>query len=42
LRSWIGRTAGRHFAALSDRVWTALGQYVWSQAAVAFVDAGPA
>jgi predicted PurR-regulated permease PerM len=38
LRSWIGRTAGRHFAALSDRVWTALGQYVWSQAAVAFVD----
>jgi len=38
LRTWIGRTAGRHFAALSDRVWTALGQYVWSQAAVAAVD----
>ena len=39
LRTWIGRTAGRHFAELSDRVWTALGQYVWSQAAVAAVDA---
>jgi predicted PurR-regulated permease PerM len=38
LRTWIGRTAGRHFAELSDRVWTALGQYVWSQAAVAAVD----
>ncbi len=38
LRTWIGRTAGRHFAALSERVWTALGQYVWSQAAVAAVD----
>ncbi|HEY5881269.1 MAG TPA: AI-2E family transporter [Nakamurella sp.] len=38
LRTWIGRTAGRHFAALSDRVWTALGQYVWSQAAVAAID----
>ena len=39
LRTWIGRTAGRDFAELSDRVWTALGQYVWSQAAVAAVDA---
>ncbi len=38
LQTWIGRTAGRHFATLSDRVWTALGQYVWSQAAVAAVD----
>lgn len=38
LQTWIGRTAGKHFAALSDRVWTALGQYVWSQAAVAAVD----
>jgi predicted PurR-regulated permease PerM len=38
LRTWIGRTAGRHFSALSDRVWTALGQYVWSQAAVAAID----
>lgn len=38
LRTWIGRAAGTHFAELSDRVWTALGQYVWSQAAVAAVD----
>jgi predicted PurR-regulated permease PerM len=38
LRTWIGATTGRHVEVLSDRVWTALGQYVWSQAAVAFVD----
>ena len=31
-------SGGKHFAELSDRVWTALGQYVWSQAAVAAVD----
>lgn len=39
LRTWIGASTGRHAEELSDRVWTALGQYVWSQAAVAFVDA---
>ncbi len=38
LRTWIGATTGRHAEVLSDRVWTALGHYVWSQAAVAFVD----
>lgn len=38
LQTWINRSGGRHFAELSDRVWTALGQYVWSQAAVAAVD----
>ena len=38
LRTWIGSTTGRHAEVVADRVWTALGQYVWSQAAVAFVD----
>ncbi len=38
LRTWIGSTTGRHAEVVSERVWTALGQYVWSQAAVAFVD----
>lgn len=38
LRRWIGDGAGRHFSELSERVWKALGQYVWSQAAVALVD----
>ncbi len=38
LRSWIGRGAGGHVAEISGRVWTALGHYVWSQAAVAAVD----
>jgi predicted PurR-regulated permease PerM len=38
LQTWINPSGGRHFAELSDRVWTALGQYVWSQAAVAAVD----
>jgi predicted PurR-regulated permease PerM len=38
LRGWIGSSTGAHFAVISDRVWTALGQYVWSQAAVALVD----
>lgn len=38
LQTWINRSGGRHFAEVSDRVWTALGQYVWSQAAVAAVD----
>ncbi len=39
LRTWIGVRAGVHFTAVSERVWTALGQYVWSQAAVALVEA---
>ncbi len=39
LRTWIGADTGDHVEVLSDRVWTALGQYVWSQAAVALVDA---
>ena len=39
LRTWIGSTTGEHVEVVSDRVWTALGQYVWSQAAVALVDA---
>ncbi len=39
LRTWIGETTGRHAEVVSERVWTALGHYVWSQAAVAFVDA---
>jgi predicted PurR-regulated permease PerM len=38
LGKWIGGGAGTHVGELSDRVWKALGQYVWSQAAVAFVD----
>jgi len=38
LRGWIGSSTGAHFEVISDRVWTALGQYVWSQAAVALVD----
>jgi len=38
LQTWINPSGGKHFAELSDRVWTALGQYVWSQAAVAAVD----
>ena len=38
LQTWINPSGGKHFAELSDRVWTALGQYVWSQAAVALVD----
>jgi predicted PurR-regulated permease PerM len=38
LRTWIGPSTGAHFEVISDRVWTALGQYVWSQAAVALVD----
>jgi len=38
LRTWIGPTSGKHIEAVSDQVWTALGQYVWSQAAVALVD----
>ncbi len=39
LRKWTGESTGRHVSEVSDRVWTALGQYVWSQAAVALVDA---
>jgi predicted PurR-regulated permease PerM len=39
LRTWIGSGTGAHIEVVSDRVWTALGQYVWSQAAVALVDA---
>lgn len=39
LRTWVGSTTGEHVEVVSDRVWTALGQYVWSQAAVALVDA---
>ena len=39
LRTWIGAGTGDHVEVLSNRVWTALGQYVWSQAAVALVDA---
>ncbi|MBM9467948.1 AI-2E family transporter [Nakamurella sp. YIM 132084] len=38
LRRWIGREAGDHFAEVSGRVWSALGAYIWSQAAVAAVD----
>ncbi|WP_111768549.1 AI-2E family transporter [Nakamurella deserti] len=38
LRGWIGRGAGRHVGEVSGRVWTALGHYVWSQAAVAAID----
>ena len=39
LRTWIGANTGEHIEEVSNRVWTALGQYVWSQAAVALVDA---
>jgi predicted PurR-regulated permease PerM len=39
LRTWIGAGTGEHIEVVSNRVWTALGQYVWSQAAVALVDA---
>lgn len=39
LRTWIGPSTGEHIEVVSNRVWTALGQYVWSQAAVALVDA---
>ena len=38
LRTWIGVEAGRHFTVVSERVWRALGQYVWSQAAVALME----
>jgi predicted PurR-regulated permease PerM len=38
LQGWIGRGAGGHVGAVSGRVWTALGHYVWSQAAVAAID----
>jgi predicted PurR-regulated permease PerM len=38
LRGWIGRGAGGHVAEVSGRVWTSLGHYVWSQAAVAAID----
>ncbi len=38
LRGWIGRGAGGHVGEVSGRVWTALGHYVWSQAAVAAID----
>jgi predicted PurR-regulated permease PerM len=38
LRTWIGSRTGEHIEVVADRVWTALGQYVWSQAAVALVD----
>jgi len=38
LRGWIGSSTSALFAVISDRVWSALGQYVWSQAAVALVD----
>ncbi len=39
LRGWVGSGFGRHTAEVTSRVWTALGHYVWSQAAVAAVDA---
>ncbi len=39
LRTWVGKGFGRHTAEVTGRVWTALGRYVWSQAAVAAVDA---
>ena len=39
LRTWVGKGFGRHTAEVTGRVWTALGHYVWSQAAVAAVDA---
>ena len=38
LRGWIGAKAGVHVTVVSERVWRALGQYVWSQAAVALVE----
>lgn len=38
LSGWIGAGAGGHVAQVSGRVWTALGHYVWSQAAVAAID----
>jgi predicted PurR-regulated permease PerM len=38
LHTWIGSRTGAHIEVVADRVWTALGQYVWSQAAVALVD----
>src|SRR6476469_4206038 len=38
LQTWIGSRTGAHIEVVADRVWTALGQYVWSQAAVALVD----
>ena len=38
LRHWIGDTAGNHIDTVAGRVWKALGQYVWSQAAVAAID----
>lgn len=39
LRGWIGPGAGGHVGEVSGRIWTAFGHYVWSQAAVAAVDA---
>ena len=39
LHRWTSEATARHIEAVSGRVWTALGQFVWSQAAVALADA---
>jgi predicted PurR-regulated permease PerM len=38
LRRWVGDRVGDHVDRVAGRVWKALGQYIWSQAAVAAVD----
>lgn len=39
LRGWIGQRFGRRVDDVAARSWTALGRFVWSQAAVAVADA---
>ena len=38
LTRWVGVRTGHHVDEVAGRVWTALAQYIWSQAAVAAVD----
>ena len=39
LRGWIGVRPARHVGEVAGRSWQALGRFIWSQAAVACVDA---
>ncbi|GAA1995009.1 AI-2E family transporter [Nakamurella flavida] len=38
LERWVGVRTGYHLDEVAGRVWSALAQYIWSQAAVAAVD----
>ena len=39
LRGWMGDRPARHVGEVAGRSWQALGRFIWSQAAVACVDA---